>query len=178
MNWLKCTKCDLHKYRRHVVMGRGLKPAKILFIGEAPGKSENLRGEPFIGPSGKLLTLAMERAAKIAKMNAVPSYYITNVVGCRPTDEINGPNRQPTEDEAWSCWPRLEEIYAEVSPRRVVFIGKVAEKFCKAAFPDGIPLVHPAYILRKGGTNSTEYRAFVRSLSMIFKSVKLKKRNV
>jgi len=169
--WLNCKKCGLHKFRRHVVIGRGDMPAKILFIGEAPGKSEDLRGIPFIGPSGKLLGKALAIAKNIAKLKEIPSFYITNVVGCRPTDEKQGDNRQPTGEEAWACYQRVEEIYARVKPRAVVFLGKVAQDYCKAAYPEGIALPHPAYLLRLGGASCTQFRAFTRALSMVFKAV-------
>ena len=167
---MSCKKCNLHKYRRKIVYGRGEIPADILFIGEGPGKSEDLIGEPFVGPSGKLLNRALQKAAEIAK-RPIPSYYITNIVACRPTDYQGGPNRQPTEEEAWACWPRLERKKLKVKPKQIVLLGAVAKKFVLGAWPTSVCLVHPAYLLRLGGVESTQYRTFCRTLAEVFKSI-------
>lgn len=167
----KCKRCALHRYRRQEVPGRGDVPADILFVGEAPGKSEDLRGEPFVGPSGKLLALAMDAARKMAGLEKLPTYHIANVVRCRPTDSKGGSNREPTAQEAWACWPFLKKVLAEVKPKQVIFLGKIPEKYCKAAMPGGIYLYHPAYILRNGGERSSQWREFVRRLSEIFTEI-------
>lgn len=166
-----CINCDLHLYRKNIVPGRGVKPADLLFIGEAPGRSEDLRAKAFIGPSGRLLKQAFEKAVNILGIDEAPTYYITNVVQCRPTNSRLGKNREPTEEEAWACWPNLEKTYLSVKPVRVIFIGKVAVRFCKEAWPGADRLIHPAYIIRQGGIESTEFTAFVRDLSQIFKEV-------
>lgn len=165
-----CRKCGLSKFRRNVVFGRGRFPADIFFVGEAPGKSEDLIGEAFVGPSGRLLDMAIRDAAEMAGTKP-PTFYISNVLSCRPTDVKRGPNREPTTEEAWACWSRLEDTYALVEPKVVVFLGKVAERFCKKAWPFGKVFLHPAYIIRKGGTSSTEYRRFCRDLTEVFKEV-------
>lgn len=170
----KCISCGLHRYRRKIVVGRGSLPADVLFIGEAPGKSEDLRGIPFIGPSGRLLNNAIEAAAFISK-NGIPKYYITNAVQCRPTDSCLGPNRQPTEEEAVACRPRLVKIISKARPLQVVFLGKVPERLCKSLCPGGIRLHHPAYILRLGGEKTSEYRMLVRELATIFDTIKEEK---
>ncbi len=166
----KCTACGLAKFRRNVVFGRGKTPAEIMFIGEAPGKSEDLLGEAFVGPSGRLLDMAIKDAAKMIGVKP-PTFFISNVLGCRPTDKKRGPNREPTNEEAWACWSRLEDTYVIVRPKVLVFLGKVAERFCKKAWPFGKVFLHPAYIIRRGGTSSTEYRRFCRDLTEVFKEV-------
>jgi uracil-DNA glycosylase family 4 len=172
-----CTRCGLHQFRRQVVRGRNHEgtavalPADILFVGEGPGKSEDLRGLAFIGPSGRLLTAAMDKAAQLAKLHPLPTYYITNVVRCRPTDMKGGPNRAPTGEEAWACQDWLEKIILQVRPKQVVFLGKVAAKYAGKLRPGGVALPHPAYLLRKGGRESGEYKAFVRALSNVFRSI-------
>lgn len=161
-----CTRCGLHKFRCRIVPGRGTQPADILFIGEAPGKSEDIRGEAFVGPSGRILNSAIEKATKIAGLaDAPPTVYITNVVRCRPTDEQGGKNRQPTIKEAWACREWLEEAYTLTQPRLVVLLGKVAETFAKQYYPAALCLYHPAYIIRKGGIGCPEYRVLVRNLA-------------
>ncbi len=169
--WKDCERCGLHRFRRNVVIGRGAIPAKILFIGEAPGKSENLLGEPFVGPSGRILKAAIKDAAKMAELRKPPSYYITNVVGCRPTDRRQGENREPSKEEAWACWPRLEEIERMVHPSKIVFLGKVAFNSCRKAYPSGIHLRHPAFIARQGGVESREFLILTRSLAEIFEEI-------
>lgn len=166
-----CRRCGLHRFRRKIVFGRGIMPADIFFIGEAPGKSEDLIGEAFVGPSGRILDMAIKDASKMSGIRP-PTFYVSNVLGCRPTDRKCGPNREPTNEEAWACWPRLEDTYALVRPKVLVFLGKVAERFCRKAWPYGKVFMHPAYIIRRGGTSSTEYRRFCRDLSEVFKEVK------
>jgi uracil-DNA glycosylase family 4 len=170
-DYLDCTRCGLHQFRRSIVFGRGKLPAKLLFVGEAPGKSEDLTGEPFIGPSGRLLNAAIDLGCKFAGITEAPSYFITNVVACRPTDEMNGDNRQPTQEEAWCCWKRLEKTFSDVNPQRVVLLGQVAKQALKKAFPDAIHLPHPAYLLRLGGIGCPAFTAFARDLSAIFKEL-------
>jgi DNA polymerase len=137
-------------------------------IGEAPGKTEELRGEAFIGRAGQLLEWGIEDALAFLDMER-PSIYITNVVACRPTDRKRGPNRPPSGEEAWACWPRLEECFYRVNPSVLIFLGKVAENYCKKVWGHGVSLVHPAYILRQGGTKAPEYRRFCRELSEAFR---------
>lgn len=169
--WDSCEKCSLSKFRRQVVMGRGDMPADILFIGEAPGKSEDLRGEPFIGRSGRILDMALEVARKLNGGGELPSYYITNCIACRPTNTAGGPNREPSGEEMWACWQRLEDEAQLVQPKVVVFLGAVAFANCKKAFPSGIHLYHPAYLLRGGGIKSPGWAGFCRALSEIMKGV-------
>ena len=161
-----CQRCGLCHTRRNIVFGRGKLPADVLFIGEAPGRSEDMLGEAFVGASGRLLNKALEEAQTLATCIPLhPRYFIPNVCGCRPCDSQGGDNRQPTGEEAWACWPRLEQTYKDVSPRRVVLLGKVASQFCKKAWPEAAQLVHPAYVLRSGGVGCPTYRSFVRDLA-------------
>jgi len=164
----RCKGCDLKSTRTKRVPGRGQWPAEVLFIGEAPGKTEDILGEAFVGPNGKLLQRGIQDAERMSGASA-PSYYITNVVACRPCDAHAGPNREPTAEEALACWPRLKFTYDRVQPDFVVFLGKVAEKHCKRAWPNAVSLVHPAFVLRCGGTTSSAYRTFVRGLATVFK---------
>ncbi len=165
-----CTKCGLHKFRRNQVKGRGVIPAQVLFIGEAPGKSEDLLGEAMIGPTKKIINSAIKQAARLAKV-PIPTFYITNVLQCRPTDEKGGKNRKPTGEEAWACFPLLEQVYLEVAPQRVVFLGRIPEKYCKPAWPDGVHLFHPAYVLRMGGIEGPEYKVLCRNLAKVFRGM-------
>lgn len=170
-SFLDCQRCDLCKYRRNVVFGRGSIPADILFIGEAPGKSEDMRGVPFIGQSGNLLDKSIDLACKMAGLKCPPTYFITNTVGCRPTDFLDGPNREPSKEEIWRCFERLERTYKDIHPRKVVFLGKIAQRYCHKAWPDASMLPHPAYLLRLGGFDTPAATAFARDLSKLFLEV-------
>ncbi len=175
LTWLTCKRCGLHRYRRKVVLGRGPIPADLMFIGEGPGRSEDLRGEAFYGRSGRLLNAGVLLAVQLAGLSRTPTCYFTNVVGCHPCNARGGDNREPTGEEALACWPRLEQTDHAVRPKQVILLGRVAERFCKQAFPGAIHLVHPAYILRRGGEASTEFRTFSRDLAGVFERVMRKK---
>ena len=167
--WRSCTKCGLYQTRKNVVIGRGVIPADLLFIGEAPGKTEDLLREAFVGSSGRLLTKAMEAAAK--RTNRQPTFYITNIIACRPCDSKHSPNRQPTKEEAAACWDRLSQTENLVQPASVVFLGKIAQKY-GAVFSGYLhtwALQHPAYILRRGGYSSPEYQLFINELCEVYK---------
>lgn len=164
---LDCRLCDLHLTRQRVVIGRGVIPCRVLFIGEAPGKSEDFIGKPFVGPAGKLLDQCIARAAELARQSTPPSYYITNVVRCRPVDEEGG-NRPPTTNEVFTCSQYLQETIVEATPKEVVFLGRVAFNNARRLAPRGTRLDHPAYLLRRGGEASPEYLRFCRDLSAVF----------
>lgn len=171
-----CTRCSLYRDRKYEVIGRGDIPARILFIGEAPGKSENVRGLPFIGPSGKLLREAILATAECYQI-ITPTYYITNIIRCIPwrvsavSKAAGREIRPPTAEEALACQPNLERVYKKIKPARVIFLGAVAARLGKTPFPDGAQLRHPAYILRRGGVGCGEYLLFVRQLAEIFREV-------
>lgn len=169
--FLNCRRCSFAQYRNSIVFGRGELPADLLLIGEAPGKTEDWGGVPFIGQAGKLLGEAIHLAASMAGIENPPSYFITNVCSCRPTNEKNGENRPPTDKEASHCQERLRITFDDVRPRKVVFLGQVAERQCRRLWPNGASLTHPAYILRKGGTESPEFITFSRKLADIFKEL-------
>jgi len=118
---LGCMRCDLSGKRTRVVPGVGPRSSRIVFIGEAPGKEEDLKGEPFIGRAGRLLDLALEEAG--VRRSHV---YICNLVMCRPPG-----NRRPRKDEIRTCTSLyLEPDMEEISPQVVCALGQtVAEHF-------------------------------------------------
>lgn len=162
-----CRSCKLHLYRKNVVYGRGDIPAKILFIGEAPGKDENLLGEPFVGLSGKLLDKILEDSKKRSRVDNIPSFYIVNTVMCRPTNEKHGENRQPSAAEIIACSENIMQIYNAVKPEIIVLIGKIAEKYYSHLKPN-ISIYHPAFLLRQGGDRSPYYMPTVKIMSNLF----------
>lgn len=107
----------------------------------------------------------------MAGLSSPPSFYITNVVGCRPTQSKEGPNRPPQKDEAQACFSRVEQIAELVQPKRVVLLGAVAQRWCRKLFPEAVVLVHPAYILRWGSAGAAIYRPFLRGLVETFRSL-------
>ena len=108
-----CKKCDLCDTRINAVPGNGNQKADIVFIGEAPGKTEDLHGEPFIGTSGKRLDDALENAGL-----ARNSVYITNIVKCRPPN-----NRVPNDTEKSMCNNYLEEELQIINPKIICLLG-------------------------------------------------------
>ena len=161
IKWGRCTRCELHKQRNKVVLGRGQLPAKILFIGEAPGVSEDLLGRPFIGPAGKLLD-RMICSAKIQQSIAV-----TNFVCCIPRGEDGKKTGEPSQDCVKACSSRLKSFAAICKPELVILVGRSAAKSIPGASwfrtddaPKNPPwieepnylrfleLLHPAAILR------------------------------
>ena len=108
-----CQKCDLCITRKNAVPGKGNQNADIVFIGEAPGKSEDLCGEPFIGTAGKRLNDALENVGLTRN-----DVYITNIVKCRPPK-----NRIPTEVEKTMCSNYLENELAIINPKIICLLG-------------------------------------------------------
>jgi len=165
-----CQRCKLYTYRKNVVPGRGTAPADVLFIGEGPGRSENIRGLAFIGPTKRIMDAAVETASQWAEIPA-PSVFFTNTVCCRPCDGKKEPNRPPTGEEVWACYTNIDLIAKAVAPKLVIFLGLVARDYYSAVFKDGIHLVHPAFINYLGGLGCPEYVKFVRGVSTAFKYV-------
>ncbi len=152
--------------------GRGEIPAHLLFVGEAPGVSEDASGIAFYGKSGKLFDIMVAHALDLAEVGARHlRFFITNTVLCHPTDETGGANRQPANDEVLACMHNVRSIHDIVQPRMVVFIGKVAQKHYRKIFKPSAAIVHPASLLRQGGTAAPGYLTTVRNLSVIIKAV-------
>lgn len=173
----RCRNCECYLHRRKVVPGRGDVPATILFIGIAPGKTEDLLGKPFVGYSGWLLEAMMEHACRLAEIEKVPSYFILNSVLCRAWnwDEDNeltyGKNRNPTKEEVLACMPNIQDTVSLVKPKFVIFLGRHPEKFYKNYFREYRYVTHPASMLRDGGKQSPDYLPNVRILSEIFEEL-------
>ncbi|MGC2174882.1 MAG: uracil-DNA glycosylase [Acidimicrobiales bacterium] len=151
-----CERCALAATRQRVVIGSGPLDAPLMIIGEAPGRTEDEGGAPFIGPSGKLFfTLLAEETGLVRE-----SCYVTNVVKCRPPA-----NRTPTPHEIETCRPWLVEQLDRVAPKfiltlgntagRAIFayesgIGRVHGHVYRSGVIRGIPTYHPAAALRGG----------------------------
>jgi uracil-DNA glycosylase len=171
-----CLKCNIAKGRRNFVQGRGDLPADLLFIGEAPGKSEDLMGEPFIGPSGKLLDKMIVDTTQRLRVQRKITYFITNVILCRPyvmdeSSEEYGNNRKPENIEILNCYPYVMEICKKVNPSFVVFVGEVAERVFSEEFPNSLRIYHPSFLLRNGGIKSPYYMTDIRLLEKAFYAI-------
>lgn len=114
-----CTRCGLCETRHNVVFGVGNRQADILFVGEGPGEQEDLQGEPFVGPAGKLL----DDMLSIIDLYRQENCYICNIVKCRPPR-----NRDPLETEQDACIGFLRNQVALVRPQIIVCLGRIAAK--------------------------------------------------
>lgn len=126
--WKDCTRCGLcnpsGRERTNVVFGEGNPDARVLIVGEAPGAYEDATGHPFQGESGKVLDKFLD-----ACCSDRDEVFITNVVGCRPTEEDKPKvNRKPSKEEIKACFPRLSRIIEIVDPHVVILLGQVALK--------------------------------------------------
>ncbi len=115
-NVIKCTKCDLCKTRTNAVPGKGNFQSDVIFVGEAPGKNEDQKGEPFIGVAGKKLSVALDEVG-ISR----DDIYITNIVKCRPPN-----NRVPTTNERDTCKEYLKQEIAIIKPKLICILGNTA----------------------------------------------------
>ena len=116
---MTCTRCGLCETRNNVVFGVGVKNADVMFVGEGPGEQEDLRGEPFVGPAGKLL----DDMLSIIDLDRKTNCYIGNIVKCRPPR-----NRDPLETEQEACIGYLRNQVALIQPKIIVCLGRIAAK--------------------------------------------------
>ncbi len=152
---LSCEKCVLCRRRTQVAWGEGNLAAETMFIGEGPGRDEDVEGRPFVGRSGRLLTDIIEKGMKLRRADV----YITNVVKCRPPG-----NRDPKPEETAACRSYLDRQIEVVAPKLLVAVGGVATRTLLGLPPEasglrgrwyeyrGLPLFsiyHPSYLLRQ-----------------------------
>jgi uracil-DNA glycosylase family 4 len=148
-----CTRCKLHKGRTKIVFGTGNPNAELMFVGEGPGRDEDLSGEPFVGRAGKLLT-DMIKAMGLQREDV----YISNVVKCRPPE-----NRLPEKDEIATCSPFLMRQIDVIKPKVICTLGscsaqtllqttqgisKLRGEWFDFRNAKLMPTYHPAYLLR------------------------------
>ena len=113
---LECRECDLWRTRTQVVFGTGDPEAEVLFIGEGPGRQEDLQGEPFVGRAGKLLDDMLEMIDLSRER-----IYIANIVKCRPPE-----NRDPLGEEQRACMHWLDAQRALIRPKLIICLGRIA----------------------------------------------------
>lgn len=172
---LVCTQCRLHQGRTNAVPGVGNPAAQIMFVGEGPGKDEDMQGVPFVGRAGQLLT-SLLRKIGIQRSDV----YITNVVKCRPPE-----NRDPMDDEVETCWPYLEDQIKTIDPKIIVTLGRHSLKRFLPGFTissvhgepkrrqsDGriiFPSYHPAMALYKASMLDVLEKDFFKLKEMLQK---------
>jgi len=178
-----CVKCPHLVARRHnVVFGVGNPEARLVFVGEAPGEDEDLKGEPFVGRAGQLLT-KMIQAMGLAREQV----YIGNIVKCRPDmpQGVTG-NRKPTKQEMETCVPYLRAQIEVIKPTAMVALGATAVEgllgpvgtigSLRGKFLEyrGIPLMptyHPSYLLRN--QSNTEKRKVWEDLLKVMEKLEM-----
>lgn len=161
-----CKKCKLHTTRTTVVFGEGAPDARIMFIGEGPGKDEDIQGRPFIGRAGQLLTAIIEKGMMLKRSDV----FIANIVKCRPTINLEfNRDRPPDEEETTACSDYLLKQIEIIQPEVIITLGNPSTRFL-LKIKEGItrvrgnwfdykgipvmPTFHPSYILRNGGEKS------------------------
>ncbi len=152
----ECFRCELGRSRKNLVFGVGNPHARLVFVGEAPGRDEDLQGEPFVGEAGQILTRLITRMG-FARQDV----YICNVLKCRPPG-----NRDPQKDEIEQCGPFMLRQVKAIGPEVIVALGAFAAHTLlqttapisklRGKFHDyhGIPLMptfHPSFLLRNRG---------------------------
>jgi DNA polymerase len=167
-----CTRCRLHLKRTKIVFGTGNPKAQLMFVGEGPGRDEDLSGEPFVGRAGKLLSQMIE-AMGLRR----PDVYIANVVKCRPPE-----NRQPEKDETATCSPFLIRQIDAIAPKVIVCLGSTAAQFVLAT-PQSISrfrgewfdyrsarviaTYHPAYLLRNPNAKGDVWKDLQKVMAVL-----------
>ena len=149
----ECSRCPLHRGRKHLVFGQGNPDARLMFVGEAPGRDEDLEGEPFVGRAGKLLTKIIQSISLQRE-----DVYIANVIKCRPPM-----NRNPLPEEIRTCQPFLWKQIEIIRPRIICTLGTFAAqtllnttdkisalrgRFYEIGNSKLMPTFHPAFLLR------------------------------
>ncbi len=167
-----CTGCKLSAGRHNIVFGEGNPAARLMFIGEAPGREEDLQGRPFVGDAGKLLTSLIEKMGFSRE-----DVFIANIVKCRPEG-----NRDPEEDEIEACLPFLKKQIGIIAPEAIMALGRVASQTLlgttvqisrlRGNFKsyEGIPLMptfHPAYLLRNRKDKALTWQDAMQVLKLL-----------
>jgi DNA polymerase len=157
----ECALCGLYEKRNNIVFGEGNPDARIMFIGEAPGREEDLQARPFVGEAGKQLTNLIEKILGLKREDV----YIANICKCRPPE-----NRDPMPAEMDACFPFINRQIRIINPGVIIALGKISTySLMKPDYPimkfsilrergrmfsyNGVPVMpttHPAYWLRNG----------------------------
>lgn len=146
--WKSCTRCILHQHRKQVVHIRGTSlPCDVLFVGEAPGVSENALGDPFVGPAGKRMDLIVAKS-----LTSDTSYCLINLIGCIPLDEDKSKAEEPETECIEACSPRVRELVEMANPKLIVCVGKLSSVWLNSAHLKNVwktPRTHGARIMTR-----------------------------
>ena len=143
--WKNCTACDLCEKRSRVVLARGSIPCDILFIGEAPGPSEDSLGKAFIGPAGKELDSLISMAIHMVGIEIKVAF--TNLVACIPLVEGSTKFEEPPLPAIKACAARMYEFISIANPKAIILAGKLSAKHVMTSLPTA-KIIHPAAIIR------------------------------
>lgn len=161
--WKRCEACTIAGFAFQKVFFEGSLNPYWLFVGEGPGVAEDAIGEPFVGPSGRLLREAIDLIGFPSD-----SYAFTNLVSCRPCSSLGGPNRPPDKDEIENCSDRLRALINIVKPKVLVGVGKLPAHYLSDNYNYPMrSILHPSYILRRGGRKAREWKDWIKSLKKI-----------
>ena len=177
-NWQACDKCELCHSRRNIVLARGqLNPCHVLFIGEAPGTSEDMFGKPFTGPAGHLLDDMIEDAGFDSQGIR---WAFTNLVACIPKESRSGRKvHEPHKEHIKACRQRLSEFLKLANPLGIVRVGTLATKHVDKSLLlescvklSGLfDITHPAAILRSGPHDTIMIKRCVVILQDVVRTV-------
>lgn len=167
-----CKRCGLCSTRKHIVFGEGNPRAELMFIGEAPGATEDETGRPFVGRAGQLLEKMIEAMGVQRK-----DVFIANIVKCRPPE-----NRVPLPHEVEQCIPFLKDQIQAVRPKVIVALGATSAKTLLKSEEtisdlrkevwefESTPLIatfHPAYLLRNPAAKKDCWDDLKRAMKLL-----------
>lgn len=145
--------CPLGHQRDNIVLARagvvggsttgGMLPCDVLFVGEAPGASEDASGLPFWGLAGDLLQQMIDRSLPTGT-----TYAMSNLVACFPREAKERGDNEPEHSEILACKPRLQEFIDLCRPKLIVTVGTLASAYVHCHYTSTVSIDHPAYILR------------------------------
>ena len=173
----ECTRCKLHSTRNKIVFGDGNPKADLVFVGEGPGRDEDMQGLPFVGRAGKLLTQMIEAMGLQRK-----DVYICNVVKCRPPE-----NRTPERDEVSTCSPFLMRQLDTIAPKVIVCLGSIAAQtlletnrgishfrgeWLEFRGRRLLATYHPAYLLRNPAAKADVWKDLQKVMAVLGLEVK------
>jgi DNA polymerase len=169
-----CKLCGLCKHRKKMVFGEGNLNATVMFIGEAPGASEDETGKPFVGRAGQLLTKIIENVLGLKREDV----YIANIIKCRPPK-----NRVPSLEEVDACKPFLLQQIAHIKPKIIVALGSTSYHHLTGEYDTKIsqirgevidfngasllPTFHPSFLLRNPSAKKEVYLDMLKVKSLL-----------
>jgi len=174
-----CLRCKLSRGRRNIVFGEGSPSPRLVFVGEGPGREEDVQGRPFVGEAGRMLTRIITNVLRLRREDV----YICNVIKCRPPE-----NRDPEPEEIAACIPFLKAQMSALAPEVICVLGRVAGtvllgKDFRITRDRGkwytyneipvMPTFHPAYILRHTGKERELKKLVWEDIKQIVKKLRL-----